>query len=104
MTNKEKAKEISYHYLQQVDFFKKTKYDENDIISTARDAALEMAEWKERQMIEKACELYRKELVALNNLLVAYDKEAFANWMMIDDSVNDFRNALKKAMKGEQND
>lgn len=99
--DKEKAKEISYHYLQQVDFYKKTKYDENDIISTARDAALEMAEWKEQQIIENACELYRKELVALNNLLVAYDKEAFEGLIMIDDSVVDFRNTLKKEMKEE---
>lgn len=51
-----KAREISYHYLQQVDCFKKTKYDEYDIISTARDAAIEMAAWKEEQMIEKTCE------------------------------------------------
>lgn len=98
--DEEKAKEISYHYLQQVDFYKKTKYDENDIISTARDAALEMAEWKEKQIIEKACELYRKELVSLNNLLVAYDKKVFANLIMIDDSVVDFRNTLKKEMIG----
>ena len=46
---KEKAKEISYHYLQQVDCFGKKKYDENDILVTARDAALEMAQWKNEQ-------------------------------------------------------
>lgn len=50
--DEKKAREISYHYLQQVDCFKKTKYDEDDIISTARDAALEMAAWKEQQMMD----------------------------------------------------
>ena len=65
--------------------------------SPIKQALSEMAAWKQEQMIEKACELYRKEFVSLNNLLVAYDKEAFTNWMMIDDSVS----AFKKAMKGE---
>lgn len=90
MTNEEKAREIALDAKERG--FGATE---------AYCAAMEMAEWKDQQMIEKACELYRKELVSLNNLLVAYDKEAFANWLMIDDSVNDFRNALKKAMKGD---
>ncbi len=75
--------------------------DKEQIKADIRYIARHFAEWQKQQMIEKACELYRKELVALNNLLVAYDKEAFEKWMLIDDSVNDFRNTLKKSMKGE---
>lgn len=52
MTNEEKAREITLDYT-------KGGYRENVYASDLEDALIEMAEWKEQQMIEKAVEWIR---------------------------------------------
>ena len=46
MTNEKKAEELADYYAGETDYKKEAAYS----------AAIAMAEWKEQQMIEKACE------------------------------------------------
>lgn len=79
MTDKEKADEISEHYAT-------SHYFPNDEELAAYNAAIQMAEWKDKQMIEKSCEWLKKNL---------------QNYIEDDwTSEKDFIEQFKKAMEG----
>lgn len=65
MTNEEKAKELAIKYCKEIDPYGKEVYNIGCEI-----ACCEMAEWKEQQMIDKACEWLEpifKSLVGCND-------------------------------------
>lgn len=75
MTNEEKAKEIASKEIIGLG---------PDYYDVAYDSAMEMAKWKEKQLIEKACEwLYNRQVIDLE----VPD---------IDKFVSDFRRAMEE--------
>ena len=83
ITDNQKAQEISDSY-----YMPDTGFNREDLY----DAGMEMAQWKEEQMIEKACEWLKDNA---NDYLDWYDWESCR--VNIDELLYDFR----KAMKGE---
>lgn len=81
MTTKDKATELGIKYQTPC-------HGIGDCEFEARQSALEMAEWKEQQMIEKACEWLK------DNIHNYYMTNEFEQWF--DDMFED----LKEAMKG----
>ena len=79
MTDKEKADEISEHYAT-------SHYFPNDEELAAYSAAMQMAKWKEQQMIEKACEWLKKNLQN-------YIED---DWTSEKDFIEEFRKAVKE--------
>lgn len=95
MTNEHKAREIISQWKEKNKFV----CNFNDI--QALGVALEMAEWKDNEskkhndeLIDKACEMYKKELDAMNHIvrLITGDMQ---NLIRIDESVEEFRKLLK---------
>lgn len=87
MTDKEKADEISEQYAT-------SRYFPNDEEVAAYNAAIQMAKWKEQQMIDKACEWLKDNVN--DSYLDWYDWEKCR--LNKDELLHDF----KKAMKGEE--
>ena len=57
------------------------------------DAAMEMAEWKEKQMIEKACEWLNNNTITSTNGYVVYTASSY------DINKEEFIESFKKAME-----
>lgn len=82
-TNEEKAQEISENF-----YMPDTGFNREDLY----ESAMEMAKWKEKQMIEKVCEWMKNNA---NDYLDWYDWESCR--VNTDELLYDFR----RAMKGE---
>lgn len=52
------------------------------------------AKWADKTMIEKACDLYRDELIQLNNLF-SHNKSDYAGLVDVEKSYKDFKKLLK---------
>ncbi len=85
MTNEEKARELNIEFKFSVAYQYKTLVD----------VLIEMAAWKEQQMIDKACDLYRKELQQMQKLLAMIRRNA-ADVLDIEGSVAAFRKAMEE--------
>ena len=84
MTDREKADEISGQYST-------SHYFPNDEELAAYSAAMQMAKWKEQQMIEKACEWLEDNA---NEYLDWYDWEQCR--VNKDELLHDFREAMEE--------
>lgn len=60
----------------------------------AYSSFLDGCEWKEKQMIEKACDLYREELIQFNKLISLIDSD-YEGLVDIEKSYKDFRKAME---------
>ena len=91
MTTKEKANEISEHYAT-------SHYFPNDEELAAYDAAMQMAEWKERQMIDKTCEWLEKNITNY----IKWEYNEFHQCVEYDGSydiekmISDFRKSMEE--------
>lgn len=56
------------------------------------------AKWADKQMIDKACDLYRDELIQFNNLLLHLNSD-YAGLIDVEKSYNDFRKAMEGGEK-----
>ena len=88
MTNEEKAKEMFPFYEDM---------DDVEIVQTTfkRAGAIEMAEWKEQQMIDKACEWLQD--MACYYAYWEHNGDTYEKEVVYDTEklINDFRNAMK---------
>lgn len=88
MTNEEKAKEIAYKCFPDT-FEHETFGCPNCEAGKAESACLEMAKWKEEQVIEKACKWLRKHKDSYAVCDIRTDKMSVANKL-----VSDFKKAM----------
>lgn len=65
-----------------------------DISSALMEEFIAGAEWADKTMIDKACDLYRKELQQMQKLLAMIRTDA-ADVLNIEGSVADFRKAME---------
>ena len=102
MINLEKSQEIVNKNFEWISNFVEennlSKEDKNQIRYKMYSACQEMAEWKERQMINKTCEWLRKNIMNYQN----WEYNEFHQCVEYDDSVDikkmisDFRKAMKE--------
>lgn len=88
MTNEQKARELGQKYQTPC-------HGIGDCEFEAYKAAMEMAEWKDKKMIEKALQIYLKELIQFNNLLVRLNPE-YDKLIDVDKSYDDFKKKLEE--------
>ena len=98
MTNEEKAKEIANknyrHYEVEEIVYGEYYYVETDSKQECKQSALEMAKWKEKEMIEKACEWLEKN--ARNARDYVWHDEAMCGAGVTDKFINDFKKAMEE--------
>lgn len=88
MTNEEKAIEL-------VKQFQSCINNGVSIDAAVMACLMEMAEWKEKQMIERACNLYRDELIQFNNLLSHLNSD-YDGLVDIEKSIKSFKKAIEE--------
>jgi len=87
MTDIEKANDLAQYYSEESDYKRTVGYD----------CAIEMADWKEQQMIDKACEWLGKNIGNYQN----WEYNEFHQCVEYDGSfdiekmISDFRKAMK---------
>lgn len=89
MTNEQKATELGIKYQTQC-------HGIGDCEFEAKQAALEMAEWKEQQMIDKACEWL--EDMACYYAHWEYNGDTYEKEIVFDDQkfIEDFKKAMEE--------
>lgn len=101
MTNKEKATELGIKYARQYHHNTYPEYStDSGFVYSKKEiekACQEMAEWKGQKMIEKALQIYLKELVQFNNLLVRLNPE-YDKLIDVDKSYDDFKRKMKSEL------